>query len=153
MYIDDAPKLRRQILKNAGALVPGRKTYWSWTGVADATPIAITGADGAVVIESPKSVRVVITKRGMVCPHCGAGCYMLLHNGESWGCRLCCGLKYRTRSGPHPTITLRSVLRWLARADAGSLRERRLKNKLERLNTTIEKQAKNVGFRCTYPRR
>jgi hypothetical protein len=155
LYIDNAPKLRRRILKTAGAFVPGRKTYWQWTGVADAAPLEVTGMGDAVVIEGPEPVRVVITRRGMTCPNpnCRAGCYKLVHNGEGWRCRSCCGLKYRSRTLRHPMTELRLVLQRLARADPGSLSERKLMSKLERVNARIRRLAPRVAFRCTRPAR
>ena len=154
MYIDDTPKLRRQILKNAGAFVPGRKTFWSWQGVADAVAITVTGAADAFVIEGAGDpVRVVVTKRALNCPNCGAGCYKIVHNGETWGCRLCCGLKYRTRTWQHPRVARRSTRHRLARADPGSLSEQKLRRKLDRVNDRIRRSASRVGFRCTRPDR
>jgi hypothetical protein len=154
LYLDAAIKLRRQTLQNAGALVPGRKTFWQW-GVAAGLSIEVTGHAGAFEIVDPDGIvlRVVLTKKLMVCPHCGCHCHKLVHNGEGWGCRRCCNLKYRSRAWPHPTITLRSLLRRLSRVDGGSLREEELRRKLERINSTIAKQARRVGYRCTRPPR
>jgi hypothetical protein len=155
LYLDDAPKLRRRVLMNAGGAVPGRKTYWQWQGVADAAPIAVTGTDGAVVIEGegPEPVRVVITKRGLICPFCSGGAYLLVWANGGFRCRSCCNLKYRSRTWPHPMYTRRSILYRLARSDPGSLRERKLQAKLEKLNAMTEEQASRVGTRCTYPGR
>lgn len=154
MYIDNTPKLRRQTLKNAGAFVPGRKTFWSWQELADAVAVTVTGASDAFVIQGAGDpVRVAVTKRALSCARCGAGCYMLVHNGETWGCRSCCGLKYRTRTWQHPMVVLQSTLRRLARADPGSLNEQQLKRKLERINERIRRSASRVGFRCTRPDR
>ena len=102
------------------------------------------------MIEGPTPVRVVITKRGMTCPSCGVGCYMLVYN-EGWRCRECCGLQYKSRSHPHPMMALRSTLHRLGRADPGSLREQKLQRKLEHINSKLPEQARRVGFRCTRP--
>jgi hypothetical protein len=154
MYLDDTPRLRRRTLQTAGALVPGRKTFWQWTGVAGPLSIEVTGHSGAFEMRDLGDgtwSRVVLAARHMVYPNCGCRCHLLVF-GKGWGCCRCCGLKYRTRSCPqHPMIALRSVLRRLARANAGSLSEQKLQRKLEDINGMIGRSASRVAFRCTRP--
>jgi ribosomal protein S27AE len=61
-------------------------------------------------------VRVVATKRGLICPRCGAGCYALVFR-DGWGCRRCAGAKYRSKYRPSPMHRRQSLLRALVRAD------------------------------------
>jgi hypothetical protein len=168
MWLDLCPKLRRRTLRTAGALGPGQKTYWSWPGIADAPTIEVVGGDGAFTI-IPRTlsaagdggatkytwsqVRVVVTKRGMTCPRCGAGCQALVYNNDAWGCRQCAGYRYRCQYQPSPIEKRRAILRQLSRVDPLSLKAYELEHKLRRINRAIVQRAKNVRNRITHPDR
>ena len=70
---------------------------------ADAPSIEVMGGDHTFAIADQDrrhstvstggEVRVVVTKRRMVCPRYGHGCYALVFR-DGWGCRSCSGCKY-----------------------------------------------------------
>jgi hypothetical protein len=147
MWLDDCPKLPLRVLKTSGALGKGVRSFWGWPEHADGLSIEVTGGDGVFTIGP--DVRVVVTKRTMVCPRCGASCLALvLHEG--WGCTTCClamGCNYRCNWHPGPLFRRGTILRQLARADPLSLKAFELKRKLKATNRMIAKRARYVGDR------
>jgi hypothetical protein len=149
VFLDECPWLWRRTLIAAGAFGAGSKTRWTWPEIADAPTVEVTGGDHAFTIGE---VRVVVTKRGMICPRCGRGCYALVFH-DGWGCRRCSGCKYRIKYRPSPMVRRRSILRSLARADPLSLKTYVLERKLCRVNRAIVQRARNVGKRLSPDRR
>ena len=106
---------------------------------ATAPSITVTGGDHAITIADGTSmVRLVLTKRGTVCPRCGSECFYLLYRAQ-WCCRSCSGCDYRIRHCYRSTSVLRrlAILRSLARAPVLSLKAQELRFRLDRVNREI----------------
>jgi hypothetical protein len=125
------PRLSAPDIRDRSGLVPGRVTWWTWTGVAGPARAAKLSTElDAVLIEldggAPQRIEVtrevVKNRTSFRCPTCARTCRHLHENGGRFSCRFCCGLGYYHRSPDgRRDLTMR-----LAR-----LRRRIEKNRLE----------------------
>jgi hypothetical protein len=147
--VEDHPRLRYGILKQAGALNPGQVTYWNWNTPTAALSIRVTGGQGTFTIATGSNeVQVVLRGRWIVCPHCERLGMYLLYRG-AWRCQRCSGCDWavRHRFRTIPVLRRRRLLRQLAKRPVLDLRSSELRYELAKVDKAIFERIRDVHRR------